>query len=253
MVVGLIGVGTVGGTLKRWFEEHSKHELRCYDPGKNLNDSLDGVDTVFISVPVDPARTGQDLGVLSQAINLAKQHTSNIFVRSTVLPGTCDKFGVVAMPEFLTQRTAYADMCNLPLLVGKCDEKLLDYLFGDKKRIMVSNTEAELAKFAHNCFGAMKVTYFNIIHTLCERLSVDFETVKESVFLTGFIEKTHTMVPGPDGSFGYGGVCFPDNIDAFRRYLGAQFLSAESEFISSIQSLNSIYREKDKTFEGVFA
>jgi UDP-glucose 6-dehydrogenase len=33
--------------------------------------------------------------------------------------------------------------------------------------------------------------------------------------LSGYINDTHTYVPGPDGKFGYGGKCFPKDVNAF--------------------------------------
>ena len=35
------------------------------------------------------------------------------------------------------------------------------------------------------------------------------------VLLSGYINDTHTYVPGPDGKYGYGGKCFPKDVNAF--------------------------------------
>ena len=37
------------------------------------------------------------------------------------------------------------------------------------------------------------------------------------VLLSGYINDTHTYVPGPDGKFGYGGKCFPKDVNAFAK------------------------------------
>lgn len=251
MVVGLIGVGIVGGTLKGWFEKHTKHDIRCLDPNKNLNDSLEDCEAIFISVPVEAMGNGQDLRILESCINLAKQHTQFVFVRSSVLPGTSDHFGCIAMPEFLTERTAAEDMERLPILVGKCDQRLLDCLFPGKEKIILENTEAELAKYAHNCFGAIKVTYFNVINEICERLGADFDSVKKGMHLTGFVEKQHTMVPGPDGYYGYGGKCFPTNMDAMTRFLGSHYLGGV-ELFKTVIELNNRFRDRDQDFPAAF-
>ena len=34
-----------------------------------------------------------------------------------------------------------------------------------------------------------------------------------------FINDTHTYVPGPDGKFGYGGKCFPKDVNAFAKMI----------------------------------
>lgn len=219
MRVGIIGLGMVGGTLADWFIKNTSHIVYAYDPGRKLNDSFENVDAVFICIPVRPSPTGQDLKDLTEAVEYANKYTRNVFVRSTVLPGTCDKLGVTAMPEFLTARRADEDMAKLPVLVGPCDELLLKKLFPNKEIIKVSNSEAELAKYTHNVFGALKVTYFNIIYGIAQHIGANFENVKRGAFITGFIEKEHTQVPGPDGKFGYGGACFPENVESLTGYL----------------------------------
>ncbi len=67
-------------------------------------------DAIFVSVPVLSCANGQDQGVLNDMVRLAKSHTGVVFIRSTVLPGTADKLGCIAMPEFLTERRAQQDM-----------------------------------------------------------------------------------------------------------------------------------------------
>lgn len=242
MQVGLIGVGVVGGTLRDWFRNHTEHDLRLFDPAKGLTDSLHGCEAIFIAVPVPSSRAGQDQRILKDAVQFAKTFTQNVFVRSTVLPGTNDKLGTIAMPEFLTERRAYKDMCANPVLLGKCDPELARRIFPEKMTVFMTNMEAELAKFTHNCFGAMKVTYFNIIHEICRKHDLNYQSVKAGASITGFIEPQHTQVPGPDGLFGYGGKCFPENVSAFEGWLMAEGLMKEHNFFDAIHSLNDQYR-----------
>ena len=37
------------------------------------------------------------------------------------------------------------------------------------------------------------------------------------VLLSGYINDTHTYVSGPDGKLGYGGKCFPKDVNAFAK------------------------------------
>jgi UDP-glucose 6-dehydrogenase len=254
MKVGIIGVGVVGGVLKKWFEEHTSHSIKCVDPGKGLNDSLKGCHAIFISIPVEPAGTGQDLKALKDCVTMAKEHTPYVFVRSTVLPGTNDSLCSISMPEFLTERTAYEDMCQYPLMVGHGAKDflptqqidypaLLDQLFPQKTRKVFSNVECEMAKFTHNCFGAWKVTYFNFIYRLCSIYGANFDNDKSGASVTGFIEPTHTMVPGPDGKYGFGGKCFPENMQAIENLLWSmQGFFEESLLFRKINQINETYR-----------
>ena len=43
----------------------------------------------------------------------------------------------------------------------------------------------------------------------------DWRNVHTGMLLSGYINDTHTYVPGPDGKFGYGGKCFPKDVNAF--------------------------------------
>lgn len=259
MRVGLIGVGVVGGTLRDWFKEHTpQHEVALYDPAKGHTESLEGCVAIFIAVPVPSSALGQNEAALCQAVELAKKYTEFVFIRSTVLPGTNDRFQTFSMPEFLTERTAYEDFCKMPLLLGvskainegqsnkkEVFEKLIEILFPGKEKIYFSNTEAELSKLAHNCFGAMKVSYFNIIKDLSDRFGAKYENVKKGALLTGFISPHHTQVPGPDGQRGYGGKCFPENMSAMRglfRTLRWNF--EQRQFFESIILLNTYNRKK---------
>jgi len=251
MKIGLIGVGTVGGTLKKYFEEFSNHELRLFDPQKGMNDDLAGIEAAFISVSVPSYGRGQDKSMLEIAIKQAKNYTKNIFIRSTVLPGTNDYYQTTSMPEFLTERIAYDEMKRLPIICGKTTANL-DNIFPEKQIIYMSNCEAEMTKMAHNCFGAMKVTYFNLIYDLCSKFQCDFETVKQNMAITGFVDiLNHTEVPGPDGQRGFGGKCFPENISAMQKMLAnMNGWDKESDFFLVIKSLNYMQRTYGNTRKG---
>lgn len=240
MIVGIIGVGVVGGALKKWFEENTTHHVRSRDIGRGLDESFDEADAIFICIPVPPAVGGQDTTGLASAIESAKKYTQNIYIRSTVLPGTCDKYGVTSFPEFLTERRANDDMTKLPLLVGNCDREQFQRLFPGKEVTFLSNVEAEIAKYAHNCFGAMKVTYFNFIYQLSKNLGADYENVRNATLMTGYINKEHTQVPGPDGKFGYGGKCFPENMLSLRKFLHKDTL--ERGLLGHLEIMNQAYR-----------
>lgn len=212
--VGIIGVGVCGGSLKEYFDQCTDHKIFLHDPPKGLNDDLSKCDAVFICVPVPTVDGKQNLSIVNYALNVAPPH-ADVFLRSTVLPGTADHYGIWSMPEFLTERTAVDDIFKQDIITGCTNTKLLDDLFPDKNVLVLSNSECELTKFAHNCFGAVKVNFFNIIYDICERLGLNYENVREGCLMTGYINEVHTKVPGPDGQLGWGGKCFPPNMQAF--------------------------------------
>lgn len=249
MKIGIIGLGAVGQTLKKYLVSKTDHEVFGWDPPKKIFDDLSKSSAIFICVPVDSTTNGPDMSAINEAVKFAKNYSKNIFIRSTVLPGTSDTFKTTSMPEFLTERRAYQDMCELPIVCGKenCNNKLVKEVFPDKEIIFVKNKEAELAKFTHNCFGAFKVIYFNMIKKISKEIDADFEEVKFAANITGYLGSEHMAAPGHDGQYGYGGKCFPNNMSAMRHFLRnknkiTDRFENEAELFDVIKALNTDYR-----------
>ena len=260
MKIGIAGVGVVGGTLMRWMRRNTNHELFLYDPDKGgMNDDLKQCEAVFICVPVPTVDGDQDLSIVKEIIKSLDVVDVSIVVRSTVLPGTCDRLmdecdnEVFACPEFLTERTCDDDMDKLPVIAGTGHgntgyvNSLWQSIFFGKDLFLVTNKEAEMIKYAHNCFCAVKVNYFNIIYDQCQRLGIDYEEVKKNVGITGFIEPTHTDVPGHDGKFGFGGGCLPKDLDAFARFAAANNTAECFVSLYTVREENKNYFRKKES------
>lgn len=246
--VGIIGCGFVGGALKRWIEEHNPSlKILISDPYKGFNDDLSGADIFFISIHLPTESDGmQDLTTIKEIIS--KLPDKPIFIRTTILPGTSkalsEEFNrsVYFMPEFLTERTAYQDFCSQPMIFTG-EKELLTKIFLNKKYIEMTSLEAEITKYTHNVFGALKVTYFNGIYNLCEKMEANYRKVQEGILLSGYINAPHTQVPGPDGKFGYGGKCFPKDVNSFANM--CKDLPVY-KILSPLKELNIKFRGKDE-------
>ncbi len=232
MRIGFIGVGVVGGATLALAKAQGNTDIKIYDPGQGHYDSMDDREVVFISVPVPTKPDGdQDVSILEDA--LARVQTNGVaFIRSSVLPGTCDTQSVYfndidirSCPEFLTERTALPDTMKLPLICSQEAWDVLVKVFPTKEIILLnSETECEMVKYTHNAFCAMKVGFFNTIHHICVTSNLNYDTVVGAAKLTGFIEATHTKVPGPDGEMGFGGVCLPKDLLAFTQWIETKFM-----------------------------
>ena len=217
--VGIVGCGFVGGALKVWLEEHNPDvKVLVSDPPKGYNDDLSSIDVAFLQIHVPTEDDGtQNLALMEELIRNLPDVP--VFVRTTILPGTSARLTketghkVYFMPEFLTERTHIEDFRVQPM-VFTAEEELLSKVFMGKRHVMMSSLEAEITKYAHNVFGAYKVTYWNAIYDYCKRMGADFENVHGGCLLSGYINRMHTDVPGPDGKFGYGGKCFPKDVNA---------------------------------------
>ena len=53
----------------------------------------------------------------------------------------------------------------------------------------------------------------NEIYQICDKLNLDYDKVVEYSTLDERLGKSHWSVPGPDGDFGYGGHCFPKDVE----------------------------------------
>ena len=80
--------------------------------------------------------------------------------------------------------------------------------------IKTDSTYAEMIKYLTNNFLTVKVAFANEMYKICESLRIDYDKVVEYATLDERLGPSHWGVPGPDGDFGYGGHCFPKDIQA---------------------------------------
>ena len=93
-------------------------------------------------------------------------------------------------------------------------KKLYRERFPHTKIIQTDHHSAELIKYMCNCFFATKVSFMNEMFLLSEKLGCDWHSVMDGFVSDGRIGNSHLDVPGHDGDFGFGGKCFPKDINA---------------------------------------
>jgi len=244
--VGIIGCGVIGGALKRWISEHNPDcKLLVSDPAKGYTDDITTADIIFISIHIPTEQDDcQNLNELKDIIKTLPDKP--IFIRTTILPGTSDALRkefnkkIFFMPEFLREKTAYEDFCEQPMVFCG-EEDLLKMIFIGKKYITMTSFEAEITKYAHNVFCALKVTFFNGIQELAAENNCCYDKIREGILLSGHINERHTMVPGHDGKFGYGGKCFQKDVNAFAKFTRNSRLG---ELMALVRTQNEYYRKK---------
>ena len=69
-----------------------------------------------------------------------------------------------------------------------------------------------------NCFFAAKVSLMNEFRQVSDAAGIDWNTALTGLITSGWVNPMHTLVPGPDGDYGFGGKCFPKDINAFMSY-----------------------------------
>jgi len=126
------------------------------------------------------------------------------------------KFDVASNPEFLKEGTAIEDFMRPDRIVIGAESKkakaLLTRLYSPiKAEIVVTDIKsAELIKHASNSFLAAKISFINSIANICEKTGADVEKVSYGIGLDKRIGRGFLK-----SGIGYGGFCFPKDIDAF--------------------------------------
>ena len=239
--IGIIGKGFVGSAVAHGFSAQTGYsaEIRIFDKDpirseNSLEETVNQSDFIFLSVPTPASNTGQiDLSIVEEALSeidkINKSDSNIVLLRSTVTPGTSlmlqKKFSnlrIVFNPEFLTERSALFDFINQSRVILGGDSKytkkvkdLYKHRFGDYLPVIETNYEtAELIKYMNNLFFATKVSFLNEMKLVADKTNVDWDKAMEGFVMDGRVGHSHLSVPGPDGKLGFGGSCFPKDIQA---------------------------------------
>lgn len=236
--IGIIGFGFIGRAVAHGFSLHA--HIKIYDKYDNTHDSLEETvnesDFLFVGVPTPMDDDGvQDLSYLDDAIDSINNMTSTekiVIIKSTVLPGTADKYtqkymglNIVSNPEFLTQRTSKLDFINpARIILGGhrsatfVVERLYRVRFPTTPIYRTTRKAAEAAKYISNCFFALKVSFCNEMYDVAQEIGVPYEELRNLWLSDGRVGNSHHDVPGHDGDRGYGGKCFPKDVRAFIKW-----------------------------------
>jgi nucleotide sugar dehydrogenase len=242
MKVGIIGVGFVGGAMKKSFEMKEQTVI-AYDKFKDLDTFEDTLncDIIFLCLPTlfneetneyDKTPMHEICGKLEKG-----NYSGLVVIKSTVEPQTTNIFGAkyqslkfIHNPEFLTAATAFEDFHNQThIVLGKGPNvthedmkplvRLYKELYPTAEMSLCSCTESESMKSFVNCFYSVKVQFFNELYLTCKANGCDYDIVKELMLKNKWINPMHTDVPGPDGQLSYGGYCFPKDTNALLQHM----------------------------------
>ena len=96
--------------------------------------------------------------------------------------------------------------------VGRCADVLWSKMSPDINVHLVSAIEAEICKLMENTWGAMKVTFANVMYDICQDLDANYTKVLQAWGADGRTEKMHMrVVPGKRG---WKSKCFDKDIPA---------------------------------------
>jgi UDPglucose 6-dehydrogenase len=216
----------------------------------DYDDAIGGTDATLIVVPTPSEdHGGFSLRFASEAargIGRAlrdKKGYHLVVLTSTVLPGSTEygikpileaesgkvcgrDFGLCYSPEFIALGSVIRDFLRPDfLLIGECDERAGDALEALYRAVVDNDppvarmnfVNAELAKISVNTYVTMKISFANMLATLCEQMpGADVDMVTGALGLDSRIGPRYLK-----GAVGYGGPCFPRDNQALA-YLARQ-------------------------------
>ena len=242
MNIGIVGNGFVGSAIAFGFGLHANIKIYDKNNAKSMNtleEVVNESEFIFLSLPtpMSLSKNGKiDISIINQAfqeILTVDDGADKIFViKSTVVPGTTkyfqDKYPqlkIVFNPEFLTERAARLDFINAArIVIGGSPENnerlanLYRVRFPHTKIVQTDTQSAEFVKYMCNCFFATKVSFVNEMKQMSGTLGLDWCSIMDGFLSDGRMGNSHFDAPGHDGKHGFGGKCFPKDINAFIKF-----------------------------------
>ncbi len=226
----------------------------------------------LIAVGTPPDEDGSaDLRYVLAVARTIGEHMNDykvVITKSTVPVGTADKvraavaeslakrdaaieYDTVSNPEFLKEGAAIADFMRPDrVVVGTDSERASDlmralyepFTHNRERMIVMDVRSAELTKYAANAMLATKISFMNELANLAEHFGADIEAVRVGIGSDprigyGFI------YPGA----GYGGSCFPKDVQALRR--SASEVGYEASILNAVEAVND--RQKQFLFKKI--
>jgi UDPglucose 6-dehydrogenase len=214
---------------------------------------------ICVGTPSKPNQ-GIDLTFIKEAtteiaqILKQKKQWHCVVVKSTVLPGTTknivlpllEKYsgkkvgkdiGLAMNPEFLKEGVAIKDFMEPDrIVIGYFDEQsrsTLQDVYNNFSCPIVetSLSAAEMIKYASNAFLATKISFINEIGNLCKTLDIDTSEVAKGMGLDKRIGR-----PFLDSGIGWGGSCFPKDIDALIAW--AKEIGEQAKILETVRAVN---------------
>lgn len=235
LTVGIVGGGFVGGAHARALSTYARVLTYDRDESRRTAELADvaRADVIFVCLPTPMRRDGSvEDGVVWEALDSLRAnlvHSPAVIVKSTLPPSALDRLYeefwgslyLIYSCEHLTERTADSDLIqstrfllglpaaelNLDSVQRVAVDHLLEHRWPMVPRLWRDYRAVSLSKYALNSFFATKVSFFNQLYQLCERLGLDGQEVTHLVTLDPRVGRSHNQVPGHDGHLGFGGHC----------------------------------------------
>lgn len=250
-MIVIAGYGYVGQAFYDTFKDLETCEI--VDPKHNKNKITDFEAThVVVAVSTPEAKDGScDMSNVIDVVKQCKPETY-IMIKSTISIEGWQKLRkdfpdhrLTFSPEFLRAKSATKDFQNTKhiYLAGQWSHSWIPLLKKPFPTAMYSirKTPEELiaGKYFRNAYLATKVTFFNQVHDMCEKMGMKFEQVQEIITDDPRIGRDHSEVTEERG---FGGHCLPKDCEAITKTAG--LADVELGLIKSAIEYNKKIRQR---------
>ena len=227
----------------------------------DIKEGVNHGEVIFIAVGTPPDEDGSaDLKYVLQVAGSIGEHIDGyrvVVTKSTVPVGTSEKvrkrlnevldargqsypFGIVSNPEFLKEGAAVEDFMKPDrIIIGTDDSEALEIMRqlyapfnrNHERVITMDVPSAELTKYTANAMLATKISFMNEMANLAERLGADIESVRLGIGADPRIGYDF-IYPG----CGYGGSCFPKDVQALYRTAGE--VGYDARILAAVEQVN---------------
>ena len=233
----------------------------------NLKGAVQKSEIIFITVGTPSKEDGttdlsyvekaaKDIGQALEKLPAVKRFYRIIINKSTVPIGTGNlvtkivkkyysgNLEVVSNPEFLREGSAVGDFLKPDRAVIGAESyraiQIVKKLYQPLKcPILITDLKtAEMIKYASNAFLATSISFINTISSLCEKVGADVTQVAAGMKLDKRIGKRAFL----DAGMGYGGSCFPKDVQALISMARENY--TRFEILEAVEKINE---EQKKT------
>ena len=232
--IGIIGLGFVGEAIFQNTQGLTRIAIDT-DVSKGYVGTykeLEDAEGVFVCVPSPQRPDGScNTDILESVLDNLKDYKGVIISKVTATPDVYERLGkqypnLVHIPEFLTAANAAKDYENenWAIIGGSIlayqheAERIVRYTKPQANIIHCAIGEASLVKYAINSFLSTKVVFMNELEAIAQYNGYDWNKIRRMITMDHRIGDSHMQVPGTDGHYGFGGMCFPKDTSALLYY-----------------------------------
>ena len=233
--IGIVGLGFVGEAVLNAYETLFTDVIVVdIDPKKSTGTyaDLQDCDAVFVCVPSPSKDTGEcDTSILNSVLYMLSDYKNVIISKTTATPQFYEKMqtvypNLVHIPEFLTAAKANQDYLKEQnaIIGGKIAayrneaERIIKLVQPITMVEHCSIGEAAFVKYTINSYLATKVVFMNEMSELAVAHGYRWDAIRMYLAEDNRIGLSHMQVPGPDGYYGFGGMCFPKDTNAMVKF-----------------------------------